>query len=56
MQLGNLRKLNLFAVCLHLASSTAILVWATYLTQAPGAGNFSDPQLAWRVFAGTLAA
>ena len=47
-----LRKLNLVAGFLHLASLAAILllsndaslpVNATYLTEAPGTGNFSDP-------------
>ncbi len=47
-----LRRLNLIAGCLHLASFIAILllsndaalpVTATYLTEAPGTGNFSDP-------------
>jgi hypothetical protein len=47
-----LRKLNLAAGCLHLASFIAILllsndaalpVRATYLTEAPGTGNFSEP-------------
>ena len=47
-----LRKLNLAAGFLHLASLAAILllsndaslpVNATYLTEAPGTGNFSDP-------------
>ena len=51
-QLRKLRKLNVFAGCLHLASFIAILllsndtslpVRATYLTEAPGTGNFSDP-------------
>ena len=51
MQLGNLRKLNLFAGCLHLASFIAIIVLsndtslpvvATYLAGAPGTGSFSD--------------
>lgn len=51
-QLGQLRKLNLIAGCLHLASFIAILllandtslpVRATYLTNAPGTGNFSQP-------------
>ena len=52
LQIRNLRKLNLLAGCLHLASFIAILflandgslpVVATYLTEAPGTGNFSDP-------------
>jgi hypothetical protein len=52
VQLEKLRKLNLFAGSLHLASFIAILllsndtslpVRATYLTEAPGTGNFSDP-------------
>ncbi len=52
VQLGNLRKLNLFAGGLHLVSFVAILVLsndaslpvvATYLIDAPGTGNFSDP-------------
>ncbi len=51
-QIRKLRKLNLAAGCLHLASFIAILllsndaalpVRATYLTDAPGTGNFSDP-------------
>jgi len=51
-QLAKLRKLNLAAGCLHLVSFVAILllsndaalpVRATYLTEAPGTGNFSDP-------------
>jgi|TARA_B110000263_G_scaffold246724_2_gene258249 hypothetical protein len=51
-QIVKLRKLNVFAGCLHLASFIAILVLAddsslpvvaTYLTEAPGTGNFSDP-------------
>ncbi len=51
-QLQNLRKLNLFAGCLHLVSFIAILVLsndtslpvrATYLNDAPGTGNFADP-------------
>lgn len=51
-KLENLRKLNVIAGCLHLASFIAILllsndaslpVRATYLTEAPGTGNFSDP-------------
>lgn len=48
----NLRKTNIAAGCLHLASLVAILllsndaslpVRATYLTEAPGTGNFSSP-------------
>jgi hypothetical protein len=48
----NLRRLNVFAGLLHLVSLVAILalandaalpVRATYLTEAPGTGNFSDP-------------
>lgn len=51
-QLTSLRKLNVFAGFLHLASLIAILllsneaalpVQATYLTGAPGTGNFSPP-------------
>ncbi|MEO8696201.1 MAG: heliorhodopsin HeR [Acidimicrobiales bacterium] len=51
-QLSNLRKLNVIAGCLHLGSFVAILllsndvalpVRATYLTEAPGTGNFSQP-------------
>ena len=51
-QLARLRKLNLLAGCLHLVSFVAILllandaalpVRATYLTEAPGTGNFSNP-------------
>jgi hypothetical protein len=51
-RLAELRRLNLFAGCLHLVSFVAILllsndaslpVRATYLTEAPGTGNFSDP-------------
>jgi len=51
-QIAKLRKLNVLAGCLHLASFIAILlladdtslpVVATYLTEAPGTGNFSDP-------------
>lgn len=47
-----LRRLNLIAGSLHLVSFIAILllsndaslpVTATYLTEAPGTGNFSDP-------------
>jgi hypothetical protein len=47
-----LRKLNIIAGCLHTVSFIAILllsndaalpVKATYLTEAPGTGNFSDP-------------
>jgi len=52
LKLGKLRKLNLLAGCLHLASFIAIVVLSndaslpvrgTYLTEAPGTGNFSDP-------------
>ncbi len=51
-QLAKLRRLNVLAGCLHLFSFVAILllsndaalpVRATYLTEAPGTGNFSDP-------------
>ncbi|MCE9620719.1 MAG: heliorhodopsin HeR [Actinomycetia bacterium] len=51
-QLTKLRKLNVIAGCLHLVSFIAILllsndaslpVSATYLTDAPGRGNFSPP-------------
>lgn len=51
-QFHRLRKLNVLAGCLHLGSLVAILVLAndaslpvkaTYLTEAPGTGNFSDP-------------
>ena len=51
-EISKLRKLNLAAGFLHLASLAAILllsndaslpVNATYLTEAPGTGNFSDP-------------
>ena len=51
-QLSNLRKLNVIAGFLHLGSFIAILllsndatlpVRATYLTGAPGTGNFSPP-------------
>lgn len=51
-EISKLRKLNLVAGFLHLASLAAILllsndaslpVNATYLTEAPGTGNFSDP-------------
>ena len=47
-----LKKMNVLAGCLHLASLIAILllannaslpVRAIYLTEAPGTGNFSDP-------------
>lgn len=50
--LVRLRKLNLLAGCLHLVSFIAVLllsndsslpVRATYLTDAPGTGNFSPP-------------
>lgn len=49
---AKLRQLNLFAGALHLVSFVAILILsndvslpvvATYLTEAPGTGNFSDP-------------
>ncbi|MEI7619918.1 MAG: heliorhodopsin HeR, partial [Actinomycetota bacterium] len=49
---AKLKKMNVLAGCLHLASLIAILllannaslpVRATYLTEAPGTGNFSDP-------------
>ena len=48
----NLKKLNFRAGCLHLVSFVLILILsndaslpvvATYLTEAPGTGNFSDP-------------
>ena len=48
----NLKKLNFRAGCLHLISFVLILILsndaslpvvATYLTEAPGTGNFSDP-------------
>ncbi|MSO32092.1 MAG: hypothetical protein EXQ64_04700 [Ilumatobacteraceae bacterium] len=51
-EISKLRQLNLAAGFLHLASLVAILllsndaslpVNATYLTEAPGTGNFSDP-------------
>jgi len=51
-QLANLKKLNVFAGCLHFISFIAILVLsndaslpvqATYLTDAPGRGQYSDP-------------
>ena len=51
-RIAKLRKLNIFAGVLHLASLIAILalatdvslpVKATYLSEAPGTGNFSDP-------------
>lgn len=51
-EISNLRRLNVIAGFLHLASLAAILllsndaslpVNATYLTEAPGTGNFSDP-------------
>ncbi len=51
-KLAQLRKLNVIAGCLHLLSFVAILVLsndaslpvsATYLTDAPGTGNFSLP-------------
>jgi len=52
LKLAKLRKLNVLAGSLHLVSFVAILllsndaslpVRATYLTEAPGTGNFSDP-------------
>ena len=51
-QFKSLRKLNLIAGCLHLVSLLAILflstdwslpVLATYLSDAPGTGNFAAP-------------
>ncbi|GIR36944.1 MAG: hypothetical protein CM15mP49_23290 [Actinomycetota bacterium] len=48
----NLKKLNFRAGCLHLVSFVLILILsndaslpvvATYLTEAPGTGNFSRP-------------
>ena len=48
----NLKKLNFRAGCLHLFSFVLILILsndaslpvvATYLTEAPGTGNFSEP-------------
>jgi Heliorhodopsin len=51
-EISRLRQLNVIAGFLHLASLAAILllsndaslpVNATYLTEAPGTGNFSDP-------------
>ncbi len=51
-EISKLRQLNVIAGFLHLASLAAILllsndaslpVNATYLTEAPGTGNFSDP-------------
>jgi hypothetical protein len=51
-QFKSLRKLNLIAGCLHLASLLAILflstdvslpVVATYMSDAPGTGNFAAP-------------
>jgi hypothetical protein len=51
-QIHSLRKQNIIAGVLHLVSLTLILalandaslpVRATYLTEAPGTGNFSDP-------------
>ena len=51
-EISKLKRLNLIAGALHLASLVAILflandaklpVTATYLTEAPGTGNFSDP-------------
>jgi hypothetical protein len=53
-QLDRLRTQNIIAGFLHLASLVAILllandaslpVRATYLTEAPGTGNFSDPAI-----------
>ncbi|CAN5526047.1 heliorhodopsin HeR [soil metagenome] len=52
LKLANLRKLNLLAGGLHLVSFVAILllandaslpVRATYLSGAPGSGNFAEP-------------
>lgn len=52
LDINNFRKLNFWAGCLHLISFVLILVLsndaslpvvATYLTEAPGTGNFSDP-------------
>jgi len=51
-RIQKLRKLNIFAGVLHLASLIAILalatdvslpVRATYLSEAPGTGNFAAP-------------
>jgi hypothetical protein len=51
-RLSSLRRLNVIAGCLHLGSFIAILllssnvalpVRATYLTEAPGTGSFSQP-------------
>ncbi|MFM8505243.1 MAG: hypothetical protein ACKOBB_09445 [Acidimicrobiaceae bacterium] len=51
-EISNLKRLNLIAGALHLASLLAILflandaklpVNAIYLTEAPGTGNFTDP-------------
>ncbi|MFM8001540.1 MAG: heliorhodopsin HeR [Actinomycetota bacterium] len=51
-EIGKVKRLNLIAGALHLVSMLAILalandaklpVNATYLTEAPGTGNFSDP-------------
>jgi len=51
-EINKLRRLNVWAGFLHLASLVAVLalangfslpVVATYLTEAPGSGNFSDP-------------
>ncbi|MFM7897677.1 MAG: hypothetical protein ACKO97_01765, partial [Actinomycetota bacterium] len=51
-RIQKLRTLNIFAGVLHLVSLIAILalstdvslpVRATYLSEAPGTGNFSDP-------------
>lgn len=50
--IARLRRLNLVAAALHLVSMVAVLLLAndfslpvrgTYLTEAPGSGNFSDP-------------
>ena len=52
--IARLRRLNLVAAALHLVSMVGVLllandaslpVRATYLTDAPGTGNFSDPVL-----------
>ncbi|MFM7082396.1 MAG: hypothetical protein ACKOYI_10665 [Actinomycetota bacterium] len=54
-RIQKLRTLNIFAGALHLASLIAILalstdvslpVRATYLSEAPGTGNFSDRYVA----------
>ena len=51
-RIAKLRKLNVFAGVLHLVSLIAIVVLATnvslpvkatYLSEAPGTGNFADP-------------